>query len=516
MTFAIENMTTALAERDAQIAELSRLVQSLQATIQRQQVTINDLIRMLYGKRSEKLDPNQILMESLIIDATGAASPDTQLIPAPVAEEPTTPKRKSQHRGRVPFPEHLPHEEVIIPVAEEDKVCPESGEPRQFMGYEESKKLDYVPETLKVVVYKREKWGSPVGAEEEGVVTAPRPEAAVECMADTGLLAQVVISKFEDHLPLYRQERVFARQGVAVTRQTMAGWACGVANAVRPVVRLMRSRILDGPYVHHDDTPVKMLDPGAGKTKETRLWVAVGGDQQQYVHFEFTTNRSNDGPVRFFRDYVGHLMCDEYSGYSAVCGEDSQVIGLSCWAHARRYFDKAKLVESEAATRILAMIAQLYHIESLYREKGLDDLGRARIEQSRPQLERIKEALEADRQKWLPQSPMAKATEYVLKRWDAFTRYTTNPVLPIDNNAAERAVRAVAIGRKNWLFLGSENGGDTAAILMSIIGTAHHLGMNSWMYLNDVLKRLPSTPEDQLDQLLPDVWLSNNPKAKIQ
>ena len=206
-------------------------------------------------------------------------------------------------------------------------------------------------------------------------------------------------------------------------------------------------------------------------------------------------------------------MCDEYGGYEAICARDN-VQGLSCWAHGRRYFDKAKHVYPVEATEVLVMIQQLYRIERDYRDATDADRHAARQEQSVPQLERIHDWLTERRANWLPKSPMATATEYVLKRWDAFTRYTEDPTSPIDNNVAERAIRAVAVGRKNWLFLGSENGGRTAATLMSLIGTCHHLELNAWAYLNDVLRRLPNTKDEDIEQLLPDVWRDNQPAPR--
>jgi len=503
MLTAIANTDHRHAELTAQVAELCTVIKTLQGTIEKQQCTINDLLRRLYGRRSEKLNPDQILMDELMIGAESFAQ-EAAIVPELPEVEPKR-RGRSRHHGRKPFPEHLPHEEIIISVPEEEKICQESGLPRRLIGYEESKKLEYVPETLKVIVFKREKWGSPLGAEEEGVVIAPRPAAAVECMAGPGLVAHVAVSKFEDRLPLYRRERIFGREGVDVSRKTMAGWLCGLAQAVTPIVSEMARRILCGTLVHHDDTPVKMLDPGAGKTKETRLWAAIGGDNQQYVHFEFTKSRNKDGPVEFFKNYQGRLMCDEYGGYEGICARDD-VEGLSCWAHGRRYFDKAKLAYPLEATEMLVMIQQLYRVEREHKESTDAQRHIARQEQSVPQLMRIYDWLIERRSVWLPKSPMATASEYVLKRWDCFTRYTEDPTSPIDNNVAERAIRAVAVGRKNWLFLGSENGGHTAATLMSLIGTCHHLGMNAWAYLNDVQSRLPNTSEADIPTLLPDVW----------
>jgi transposase/uncharacterized coiled-coil protein SlyX len=320
-----------IARKDEVIGQLDEQLKRQQATIDRMQVQMEDLLRRMYGRRSEKLDINQLLMDGVILEAdTEECSPP----PSPEAQIPVKPRGRRKTNGRRPLPDHLPRQEIIIPVSEEEKICPVTGSPRPFIGYEESQKLEYIPETLRVNVYKREKYGSPMGAEEMGVVTAPVPPAVIDrCLADTGLLAQVAVAKFDDHLPLYRQERMFLRQGVEVNRKTLAGWLGQLAVGVYPLWDLLADLILGSGIVHHDDTPVKMLDPGAGQTKETRLWVSMSGAGPPLVHFAFSTNRKQQTPMDFFTGYTGALMCDEYAGYANVdCG-----LLLSCWAHYPEY-----------------------------------------------------------------------------------------------------------------------------------------------------------------------------------
>jgi transposase len=499
------NTEPTYAELQAQNGELADMIRKLQGTIEKQQATINDLLRRLYGRKSERLDPNQTLMDDVLIETLGEGATEE---PEIASELPwlSKPKGKAKRNGRLELPEHLPHEEIIIPATEEQKTCPESGEPRRLIGYEESKKLDYVPETLKVLVIKREKWGSPMGSEEAGVITAEKPSEAVpRCLAANGLLAHVAVSKFEDHQPLYRQERIFGRQNVPVSRKTMSDWLKGLSDALEPLETELCRRILAGNLVHHDDTPVNMLDPGAGKTKETRLWAALGGDRCQYVHFSFTRTRNKDGPEQFFRGYQGYIMCDEYGGYRSILNREG-VTGLSCWAHARRRYDKAKLSKPAEAVEMLVMISELYKIEEQYRHAPEDVLLTVRRERSVSQLERIHEWVLEHQEQWLPKSPMAQAGQYVLNHWKGLKRYAESGDLPIDNNPVEQLIRQVAIGRKNWLFLGSETGGETAARLMSLIGTCHHLKINAWAYLKDVLDRLPDHPAERIGELLPDEW----------
>lgn len=497
-------------KKDGTIAELDRLVKRQQATIEQMQQRMNDMLRKLYGRGSEKLDINQLLMDGVILDAdreinaTQAAEAVETTAPAP------EPRRKPRRNGRCPLPEHLPRHEIIIPVPEEQRRCPITGKERPVIGYEEAEKLEYIPETLRVNVYKREKLGSPMGAEEGGVLTAELPPAVVErCLADTGMLAHVSVAKFDDHLPLYRLERILARQGVPLTRQTMAGWLGRLGEGLSVLRDLLGTRILESGVVLHDDTPVRMLDPGAGKTRESRLWVAVSGAGPPMVHFTFSTSRKQETPIDFFRGYDGALMCDEYAGYANV---DCATL-MSCWAHARRYVEKAKMIEPAFATELLLEIATLYLIEKRIAAASDEERLRVRRTESAAQLQKVFD-LAASRE-FRPRSPMYTATQYILKNRVRLSHYTENPQLPIDNNAAERAIRRVAIGRKNWLFLGSETGGQTAAVLMSLLGSCWANRANAWAYLKDVLDRLPTHPRDQLDALLPHRWIEAHPEARL-
>ena len=507
MAAALAILQEEVRKKDETIAELDRHIKRQQATIERMQQQMEDLLRQRYGQRSEKLDINQLLMDGLVLGADGEAQPPE--LPPPT-ELPTKPRRKSKHQGRRPLPDHLPRNEIIIAAPEEEKVCATTGQPRPFIGYEDSEKLEYIPETLQVNVYRREKYGSPMGAEENGVFTAALPPTVVaRCSADTGMLAHVAVAKFDDHLPLYRQERILLRQRVEVSRKTMAGWLRGTAAGLSGLSDLIAEQILESGVVGHDDTPVQMLDPGAGKTKKTRLWVAVSATGPPMVHFAFSLSRHQKAPIAFFRNYAGAVICDDYPGYANIdCGRL-----LYCWAHARRYVEKAKNVEPAFATQVLLEIAQIYRIEKRIRDASEEERRDVRQTESAQQLDTIFALLKS--RTFRPKSPMQKAIEYTLDNRKGLTHFTEDPQLPIDNNAAERAIRRVAIGRKNWLFLGSETGGRTAAVLMSLLGTCWANRVNAWAYLKDVLDRMPYTPEDQLKQLLPHVWIKKHPEARL-
>ncbi|MCK5806234.1 MAG: IS66 family transposase [Lentisphaeria bacterium] len=506
MAAALIKLREEVQKRDETIAELDRQLKRQQGTIEQMQQQMADLLRRLYGRRSEKLDVNQLLMEGLILDSDGEATPPE----APPAEIPRAVKPKSKRNGRRPLPDHLPRHEIIVPAPEDEKLCPTTGKARPFIGYEDSEKLEYIPETLRVNVYRREKYGSPMGAEENGVFTAALPPTVVaRCLADTGMLTHVAVSKFDDHQPLYRQERILLRQGVHISRKTMAGWLRAMGAGLNGLWELTAERILASGVVHHDDTPVSMLDPGAGKTKQTRFWIAVSGAGPPLVHFSFSLNRKQEAPKKFFAGYTGALMCDDYPGYANVdCGRL-----LSCWSHARRYVEKAKKVEPAFATGVLLEIAHLYRIEKAIREATDAERLEIRQTQSMNQLDVVFDLLQS--REFRPQSPMHRATHYIMDNRQQLTRYTEDPRLPIDNNAAERAIRRVAIGRKNWMFLGSETGGQTAAVLMTLLGSCWANRINAWAYLKDVLDRLPSLPEDELEQLLPPTWIEGRPEARL-
>jgi transposase len=496
-----------LREQRALNADLERELKRQRDTIERMEHRMNDLLRRLYGRKSEKLDRAQLLMEDMILNADGeAARPE----PPPAPEAPAKPARKCRHPGRAPLPDHLPRHEILLQVPEAQRRCPVTGEERPVIGYEETEKLEYIPETLRVNVYKREKLGSPMGAEEGGVTTAPMPPALVErCLADTGMLTHVAVTKFDDHNPLYRQERQLLRQGIWITRQTLAGWLRQMAEGLRPLWRRSAELILQSGVVHHDDTPVNMLDPGAGKTKQTRMWVALSGAGPPLAHFTFATDRSQRTPLAFFSGYTGALMCDEYAGYvNADCGPL-----LSCWAHARRHVEKAKHIEPAFALEVLRAIGRLYRIEKWIRRAPEETRKRARERLSRKRVEKIFALLES--RTFRPKSPMDKAKHYILSHRKALTRYTEDPALPIDNNPVERALRRVAVGRRNWLFLGSETGGETAAILMSLLASCWANRVNARAYLKDVLDRLPTHPQDALDELLPPYWIEHHPEARL-
>jgi hypothetical protein len=341
---------------------------------------------------------------------------------------------------------------------------------------------------------------------EEGVVLGDLPPRPIEKgRPGPGLLAQVVTSKYGDHLPLHRQEGIFARHGVSIARSTMCDWIRDVASLLSPIVRRMRDEILSTNLVMTDDTPVR-VQTGLRKTKQAAIWAYLSPELREVV-FDFTMSRARDGPERFLGDYRGYLQADAYSGYDRIFAR-GEVTEVGCWAHARRKFYDSMETSPAEASAVLAGIRRLYAVEARAKEEGLgpDAVWSLRCRESLPILQAIREYLEMQKISALPQSPFGKAVTYALNQWEALVRYVGDGRLPIDNNAAERALRAVAIGRKNWLFAGSPAGGERAATLYSLVSSCRLAGIDPFFYLKDVITRVSTHPASRIDELTPRGW----------
>ncbi|HET8942556.1 MAG TPA: IS66 family transposase, partial [Rudaea sp.] len=354
----------------------------------------------------------------------------------------------------------------------------------------------------------------------ETIVAEPvAPSILDRGMAAPGLLAQVAIQKYTDHLPLYRQETIFARHGIGLSRTTLAEWIGVIGLRLQPLVDTLRAKLLESRVLHADETPVAQLDPGAGKTKRAYLFAYAGhgwpsdagaggaaaarvtGDKP-IVIFDYCPSRAGKHAADFLGDWQGALMVDDYSGYKALFGEN--ITELACWAHARRkFFDAWKASGSPLANEAVQRISELYHIEAKLRD--LDDVARCQARQrlTGPWLDGFKHWLDDLNPKVLGNSGLSKAIAYTLKRWSAFMRILDDGAWPLDNNPIERAIRPIAVGRKNWLFAGSESAGKRAAAIMSLFATAKANGIEPHAWLTDVLTRLPTTKDRDIGELLP-------------
>jgi transposase len=328
-----------------------------------------------------------------------------------------------------------------------------------------------------------------------------------------GLLAHVIVSKYCDHLPLYRQTKISKRQGVVLPRSTTCDWMAACADLLRPLYDLMVTTVLLSRWLHTDDTSVKNLGHDPDATDKAHLWVYWGDREHPLNVFDFTVNRQRDGPQQFLKNYRGYLHADAFSGYDGLYlpdpqGDQAAIIEVACNAHARRKFYDAKDSDVLRAHIALAYYSQLYELERGAKANHFDDAQRLQMRQELavPILNKFHPWLEEQRLEVLPKSPINEAISYALNHWTALCRYTEAGFLEIDNNVAEREMKQIATGRKNWYFVGSANGGRTAAVLYSFTSTCHRLEMDPWVYLQDVLTRLPELPPDKLTELLPDRW----------
>lgn len=344
------------------------------------------------------------------------------------------------------------------------------------------------------------------------VIAAPKPAMPIaKGLPGPGLLAHLIVSKYEDHLPLYRLENIYERQGVFLPRSTLCGWLLACGQLLLPLYQVLAARVLQSRALHTDDTPVKLQDTKTHQLSTARLWAYLGDAGHPYNVFDFTLTRKRDGPQTFLANYRGYLHADAFSGYDCLYLPDplttqARIVEVACNAHARRKFYEARTSDALHAHQALAYYGQLYELERHAKDFSEPQRLQMRQDLSLPILEKFRAWIDKEVEKVLPKSPMAEALGYARNNWTALVRYTEAGYLAIDNNVAEREMKRIAIGRKNWLFIGSPQGGQTAAVLMSFTSTCKRLGVEPWTYLQDVLGRLPTTPAEQMSELAPDNW----------
>jgi len=477
---------------------------------------LDQLLRARYGRSSEKVDEAQLrLFAQEILDQQAGAVQEPPT-PPDVEEEDSQNNAKRKKRGRRTLPKNLERRPCVHDVPPHELACPDCGQERTRFGQDVSEQLEYVPSSLYVVEHIRPKYACK--ACQGHVITADKPNQPIEKgLPGPGLLAQVVVSKYGDHLPLYRLERIFKRNGLEIPRSTTCGWMGCMAELLSPLYGLMVPLVLESKVVHTDDTPVRVQEKGLGKTRQGRVWVYVGDDHHPYTVFDYTRTHSRDGPTKFLRCFSGFLQADAYPGYDAIFDgltTTGTIVEVACWAHTRRKFFDARLSDAEGAHRAMAYIGQLYGVEK--RAKALDADGRYTLRQaeSLPILEQFKRWLDEEADRVLPKSPLGDAMSYTLSNWAALNRYTEDGDLAIDNNPAENALRGLCLGRKNWLFFGSDNGGNTAAVLFSMIASCQRNDVDPYEYLRDVIARISDHPLSQLEDLLPDRWKAARSEAE--
>jgi len=483
------------ADHADRLAHRNHFLETLNAKLTHEMALLK---RHRFGKHSERLNVLQHTLLDDIVDADVGAI-EAELEAAKIHPPQSKPKQQPK---RVPLPPELPRRLIQH---EPDSTRCQCGCQLKRIGEEVSEKLDYTPGEFTVERHVRGKW---VCQDCETLVQAPVPPHVIDKgLPTTGLLAQVLVAKYADHLPLYRQEKIFERAGLAIPRSTLAEWVgrCGVE--LQPLADALRQTILSQSVVHADETPVPMLSPGKKKTHRAYIWAycTTSYADTRAVVYDFASSRAGEHARTFLGEWQGKLVCDDYSGYKASFGQGITEIG--CMAHARRkFFDLHAANKSTLVASALETIGQLYEIERQAKELNNDQRYRLRQQRAGPLMDTFHAWLQAQRQKVPDGSATARAIDYSLKRWRALTRYLEDGAVPIDNNWVENQIRPWALGRSNWLFAGSLRSGQRAAAVMSLIQSARMNGLDPYIYLKDVMARLPTQKVSRITDLLPHNW----------
>jgi transposase len=476
------------------------------AEIERLKLLIARLQRMQFGRKSEKLEREIRQLELQLDDLEESAAESRQrserTLPAAAATVFASATRKPARR---PLPDHLPRQTETHQPKEEN--CPECGAELRKLGEDVSEILEYVPARFKVIRHVRPKLSC---TKCDVIVQAAVPSRPIERgLAGPGLLAHVLVSKYADHQPLYRQAEIYAREGVELERSTLADWVGASAELLAPLNDALRRYVMGANKLHADDTPVPVLAPGTGKIKLGRLWTYVrddrpaGDSDAPAVWFAYSPDRKGEHPHRHLATFAGTLQADGYAGFNRLY-DSGRIREAACWAHVRRkFFDIHQAHASPIAKEVIERIGQLYAIESEIRGASPEQRQQVRQARARPLLIALHEWLKATLARISRKSEIAAAIGYALARWPALVRYCDDGQIEIDNNAAERALRAVALGRKNYLFAGSDRGGERAAAIYSLLGSAKLNGLDPEAYLSDVLARIADHPVNRIAELLP-------------
>jgi transposase len=487
----------------ALVRQLAGAVKTQAITIEQLKLQIARLKRMQFGKSSEKIEREIEQLELQLDDLQQEAAVREAKLPEALRSEPEKPYRK-------PLPEHLPREDEVHEPA---CTCPDCGSEMRKIGEDVTEVLEYVPASFKVIRHVRPKLACRAC---EIIVQEPMPFLPIaRGRPGPGLLAHVLVAKYADHLPLYRQQQIYARDGIDLARSTLAGWVGQTAAALEPLIAALRKDVLASDVLHGDDTPVPVLAPGAGKTKTGRMWAYVrdgrphgSGAPPAAIYF-YSADRKGEHPQAHLKSFKGVLHADGYAGFNAIF-DRADVTEAACWAHVRRkFFDIHAANQSPIAREALDRIGALYAIEETIRARPPDERRQWRAEQSAPLVTSLKTWIADTLPKLSGKSELAQAMRYAQSRWQALVRFLDDGRIEIDNNAAERGVRGITLGRKNWLFAGSDSGGDTAAAIFSLVETAKLNGVDPEAYLRSVISQIADHPVQKIAELLPWNWAAN-------
>ena len=478
------------------IASLEAENAHLRARVEQLEHERAELKRLIFGAKSERFVPEENPEQLTLFEEAPA-------VELPREEDVSAHRRKRKKPVRQALPKHLPRQVIIIEPAVDRSELKKIGE-------EITETLDYRPAKLIVIRRIRPKYVDP---ETDRVFIAELPARPVDKgIAEAGLLASVVIEKYVDHLPIYRQVQRYKREGIPLARSTLEGWVAAVARLLEPLHKRLRKLIMESGYIQADETPIAVQDETKkGKTHRGYYWVYHAPDRESaggLVLLDYDRSRHGDAPKAFLQGYSGALQSDGYPVYDQFGDSpDKQVVAYNCWAHARRYFFKAQDEMPDQANEALYEIGQLYEVERQIKHLPPKERAAARQEKASPILERFKAWLEQN--PGLPKSPWGQAVGYTLSRWEKLSRYVEDGRIEIDNNLVENAIRPIALGRKNYLFAGSHDAAQRAAVIYSLLATCKKYDVNPYEWLRDVLNRIPTHPHKQLDELLPHIWENN-------
>ena len=511
----LDKRKAALDETKAALSDAQSQLKARDVVIEQLQLNLDKLKRSQFGRSSEKvqrqIDQLELALEDLQTDrAADAADESGETDDQAEADD----KHDKKKRGRKKLPAHLPRERSVLDPGD---TCPDCGGELRLLGEDINELLDYVSAQLKVLQIARLKKSCRLC---EKIVQEPAPSTPIQRgMAGAGLLSHILVSKFDDHVPLYRQGEIFARLGIDIPRSTLIGWTGSAIAELRPIADLIARSALTATHLHCDDTIIPVLAPKTGQVKKGRMWVILrdgrpyqGSDPPAVVYF-YSPDRKGEHPRAFMKGFSGVLQADGFTGFNAMYRPDPetqkiQVKEAGCWAHWRRkFYDVYESNDSPIAKEALDRIGKLYDVERTISGKTKEQRQTVREAKSRPLAESFKTWLEA-RLKELPEKfDLTSAINYGLSKWDAFTLFLDDPAVAIDNNAAERAMRPLCIGRKNWMFAGSDRGAENAATIMTIIETAKANDLNPQAYIADLLNRLPDHKMNRLEDLAPWNWM---------
>ena len=505
----LDEQRRVLEDVDASYQELQQERDALKAELEA-------FRRWAYDRRTERIVESKDQLHLFELPVGESRLEEIEGDPFDDSPSPNRKKRRSR-KDRLA---HLPQRRIELDVPDEEKHCDTCGGEKGKIGEDERRVLHYQPAVLEVHVHVLPKYAC--SCCRDGVVSPPPPERVLpRSIAGPGLISEILVSKFGDHLPLYRLEDRFTRLGLYIPRSTLCNWAQAAADLLKPLYERMVERVLQSEVIWTDDTPVRMLDVETeGGSRLARFWVYIGNDLHPYSVYDFTESRKRDGPASFLADYQGAMHADAYGGYDGiVTGSNGAIVRVACGAHIRRKFVAAKSNAPRESAQVVEWFRQLYDIEDRVRESSIEDRHALRQTESVPILTKMKSyldelalrALPKSALRALPKSALGQAVTYALNQWSAFCLYTEDGRRTIDNNQSERTLRSQAIGRKNWLFLGHETASPRAAVLFTILAGAKRHRIEPWAYLTDVLIKLAAETSD-LDALLPDQWAAAHPE----